>query len=447
MKKNNITVHQVAIKDLKPATYNPRKHSAEQLNQLKESIKRFGMVDPIIVNSAPKRKMIVIGGHMRLKAAKELGYKEMPCVFINISDEIKERELNLRLNKNTGDWDLDLLSKFDKSLLSDIGFSSEEMDSVFPVDEDPEVFNLAKELEKLDVKKVTVQKEDVYQLGEHRLMCGDSTNTKQIQKLMNGEKANAGITDPPYILDYLKGKKKHGKATEGFGFRRDRKYLETDSLPDNFSEQWMKAIAKVQNENFAIMVYENWKNIPVIWEAMQERWKIRNLVVWHCPNRTQGFAAKYKFFSKHDIALLGTQGKVTLNEENEGELLQNEYETALFATSGRPHWEGYKKGSMYTPTDHINFHTDDVKNSGQAVVFGTKPLEILIPYIKVLTKRDDLLIEPFGGSGSMIAACEKMKRRCYTMEKVPAYCHVIMRRWEMLTGKKAKKLTTESHAK
>lgn len=109
MKKNNLTVHHVAIKDLKPATYNPRKHSEEQLDQLKESIKRFGMIDPIIVNSAPNRKFVVIGGHMRLKAAKELGYKEMPCVFVKIPDIEREKELNLRLNRNVGEWSFDLL--------------------------------------------------------------------------------------------------------------------------------------------------------------------------------------------------------------------------------------------------------------------------------------------------------------------------------------------------
>jgi len=441
MKNHNLTVHQVAVKDLKPATYNPRKHSDEQLAQLKESIKRFGLVDPIIVNNATNRKMIVIGGHMRLKAAKALGHRAIPCVFVNIPEEKKEKELNLRLNKNTGDWDLNLLAKFDESILSNIGFSSEEMDEIFPVDENPEVFNLEKELKKLNIDKVTVKKGDIYQLGNSKLMCGDSTDSKQIQKLMGNEKADLCLTDPPYILNYLKGKKKHGKATEGFGYRRDRKYLETDSLPDNFTELWMDGIAKVQKKDFSIFVFENWKNIPIIWGEIEKHWKIKNMVVWHCPNRTQGFAAKYKFFSKHDISILGINGNISLNQEPEEELLQNEYETALFAIMGKPQWEGYKKGNIYTPTDFIKFNTDDVKHSGQSVVFGTKPLQILIPYIKILTKRNDIIIEPFAGSGSTLLAAEKMKRRCFAMEKVPAYCHVIMHRWEKWSGKKAKKIT------
>jgi ParB/RepB/Spo0J family partition protein len=131
MKKHSLTINQVPIKDLKVATYNPRKHSSEQLGRLKESIKRFGLVDPIILNSAPKRKNVVIGGHMRLKAAKELGYKEMPCVLVNIPDIEREKELNLRLNKNTGEFDIKLLAEFDEKFLANIGFDSEALDEKF----------------------------------------------------------------------------------------------------------------------------------------------------------------------------------------------------------------------------------------------------------------------------------------------------------------------------
>ena len=101
------------------------------------------------------------------------------------------------------------------------------------------------------------------------------------------------------ILMYLNGKKKHGKATEGFGAKRDRRYLETDILPPDFTENWMANIAKVQKEHFSIIVYENWKNIRTIWGEMEKYWKVKNMLVWHLPNRHQGFSAKYKFFSKH----------------------------------------------------------------------------------------------------------------------------------------------------
>jgi len=155
----------------------------------------------------------------------------------------------------------------------------------------------------------------------------------------------------------------------------------------------------------------------------------------------QGFASKYRFFNKYDFAMLGTSGKVSINSMDEDDpLLQEEYVTALFATSGSPHWENYKKGKKYCPTDFIEFKASDEKSSGQGIIFGTKPVEILIPYIKVLTKRNDLIVEPFGGSGSTLIAATKMKRRCYVMEKSPVYTEVIKKRWENLTGLKGEKI-------
>src|SRR4030042_4292414 len=128
--------------------------------------------------------------------------------------------------------------------------------------------------------------------------------------------------------------------------------------------------------------------------------------------------------------MVGTSRKMQFNLEPETEELQNEYETALYAIAGKPQWEGYEKGKRICPTDFIEHKAADEKNSGKGVVFGTKPIEILIPYIKVLTKRGDLIVEPFGGSGSTLIAAEKLKRRCYLIEKSPIYCEVIKHRWE-----------------
>ncbi len=435
-----IQIQQVPVSELKSADYNPRKWDEVAIKNLQESIKRFGLVDPIIVNGATERKNIVIGGHFRLKVAKDMGFHEIPVVYLNIPEIEKEKELNLRLNRNTGEWDWSLLAEFDEVFLTDIGFSSEELDDIFNLEENPEKFDLDKELQKLKIEKIEVQKGDRYQLGDHVLMCGDSTIEADMLKLMNGEKADMCLTDPPYILDYLKGKKKNGKATEGFGYKRDRRYLETDVLPPDFTEKWMNNVQKIQKENFSIIVYENWKNIPTIWHEMEKHWKIKNMLVWHLPNRVQGFAAKHKFFNKHDIAMVGASGTVEYNLAEEEAGLQNEYETALYATTGKPHWEGYEKGKKICPTDFIDFKADDAKHSGQGIIFGTKPIEILIPYMKVLTKRGDIVIEPFGGSGSTMITAEKMNRRCFIMEKSPVYAEVIKNRWERLTSKKAKKL-------
>jgi len=433
----------VDINLLKPAEYNPRKHDKVAADHLKESIERFGAVDPLIVNQAPGRENIVIGGHFRLEVLKELGHKEVPVVYINISDIEREKELNIRLNKNTGEFDWNLLANFDEAFLAQVGFSSEELDDIFQIEDTPEQFDLEKELKKLNIAKITVQKQDVYQIGPHRLMCGDSTIADDMQKLMGNEKADMCFTDPPYILNYLKGKTRSKNGpTIGFGSKKDRRYLETETLPDNFTDLWMANVAKVQKPDFSIIIFENPKNLRIIWNALEKHWKYRNTIVWRVPNRVQGFSAKYKFFNKHDIALVGTKGNVTLNLESESdELFQQEYENAIFATSGKPHWEGYEKGKKICPTDFIEHIAADKKSSGQEIVFGTKPLELLIPYIKVLTKRYDLILEPFGGSGSTLVAAEKMKRRCYLMEKSPVYLEVILNRIEKVTGLKRRKIS------
>ena len=441
MEKERIKIVEVPINELRASEYNPRKHSQEQSNQLKESIKKFGLVDPIICNSSSERKNIIIGGHFRNEIAKEMKMTTVPVVYVEIADIKKEKELNLRLNKNTGEFDLDLLAEFDETFLSDIGFDSEDLDDIFPIEDDPEQFDLKKELEKIGIQGITVKKGDIYELNGSRLMCGDSTIESDMLKLMNKKKANMCFTDPPYILDYLKGKtKQKDGVTTGFGAKKNRRYLETDSLPDNFTELWMSNINKIAKEDFAIIVYENWKNLRIIWGEMEKYWKVKNMIVWHLPNRVQGFSAKHRFFNKHDIAMVGASENTKVDNVDESEFLENEYETALYAISNKPHWESYEKGKKICPTDFIEFKAADEKSSGQGVIFGTKPIEILIPYIKVLTKRNDLIVEPFGGSGSTLIASIKMNRRCYIMEKSPVYTEVILKRWEKETGKKPIKI-------
>jgi len=439
MSNKNISIVSVPVSDLKPATYNPRTWNKDQEEALSESIKRFGLVDPILANGAEERKNVVIGGHFRLKIAKDLGYKEVPVVYIDIPEIEREKELNLRLNKNTGSFDLKMLAEFDKAFLSDVGFSSEEMDEIFAVDPTPEQFDLEEELKRLDIKEVEVQKGQVYELDGSRLMCGDSTIEEDMLFLMNGDKADMVCTDPPYLLDYLRGKtKQKDGVTVGFGVKKNRRYLETDVLPDNFTDLWMANVNKVQKPDFSIIVFENPKNLRTIWNALEVYWKYRSTITWHIPNRMQGFSGKFKLFNKTDIALLGSIGNVSLNLNPEDELLQNEYENALMATSGSPHWESYAKGKKDCPTDFISHNADDKKSSGQAVIFGTKPTSLLIPYIKILTKRNDLVLEPFSGSGSTLVSSLMIGRRCYGMEKSPVYTEIILRRWSKYTGKTPK---------
>jgi DNA modification methylase len=438
MTNQNLKIEYIDIDVLKLSEYNPRTHSKEMLEQLKNSLTEFEMVDPVIVNSAKGRENIVIGGHARIKAGKELGYTTIPVVYVNIPDIKNEQRLNLKLNKISGDWDMSLLAEFDKSILVETGFTSEDIDNIFPANNHEEQFNLQEELAKLGIE-VKAKKGQVYDLGDSRVMIGDSTIEEDMLKLMGNEKADMVFTDPPYILDYLKGKTR-GKdgPTVGFGSKKNRRYLETESLPDNFSDLWMANVAKVQKPDFSIIIFENPKNLRTIWNALEVHWKYRNTITWHVPNRMQGFSASNKLFNKTDIALVGSSGEVTLNLEDEDALFQNEYENAIFATSGKAYFEPYEKGKKICPTDFISHTSADEKSSGQAIIFGTKPIELLIPYLKVLTNRGDLVLEPFGGSGSTLIASIKLGRRCFVMEKSHVYAEVIMRRWEKETGKKRK---------
>lgn len=215
----------INIDKLKPAEYNPRKADQKQIDDIKKSIQRFGLVDPLIVNSAKERKNVVIGGHLRLKVAKDMGYKEIPVVYVNIPDIEKEKELNIRLNKNTGEFDYDLLANFDEKFLLDVGFLNEELTDIFDLETQDDNFDFEKEVNKIEKPKTKIR--DKYQLGEHYLLCGDSTKIKDVEKLMENKKCNIVITDPPYNigLDY-------SKTLSGRKVSYDKKINDNKSVED-----------------------------------------------------------------------------------------------------------------------------------------------------------------------------------------------------------------------
>ena len=186
-------IEQIKASKLKPATYNPRQISTKQYKDLSKSIATFGLVDPIIVN----KDFTVIGGHQRLKVLNEMQTDTIPCVVLDLSKE-KERELNVRLNKNTGDFDIDILAnEFDIDELVDWGFKHIDLD----INIDKITEGNTEDDHIPEVKESRVKLGDVWQLGKHRLMCGDSTKESDVEKLMNGDKADMVFTDPPYGCD------------------------------------------------------------------------------------------------------------------------------------------------------------------------------------------------------------------------------------------------------
>ncbi len=229
---NKITQKQ--IDDLIFAEYNPRQLSDEQYKQLKDSISRFGLVDPIIVNKNKDRKGIIIGGHQRVKVAKTMGIEKVPCVEIDLTYD-KERELNVRLNKNTGSWDFDVLANtFDIDELLDWGFDekelqldifNEEKDGLIDDDTIPD-----------DVESVC-KLGDLWQLGEHRLLCGDSTKKENVELLLDGNKADMVFTDPPYGLGGYAGRSGKFEAIKGDELLDVSKFY--NAIPKEIKERYI----------------------------------------------------------------------------------------------------------------------------------------------------------------------------------------------------------------
>ena len=209
------------LKDLIPSEYNPRKSTKQQEKALSESLQKYGCVEPIIVNEyQPKDKdgniiesesryNIIIGGHFRVRELLKLKVEEVECVIVNLNLE-QEKELNIRLNSNTGEWNFDLLlSNFNTDELESWGFNSDELDKLsFKTEEDKvnELIDDSEDLPEETTKEPKTKLGDLFYLGEHRLLCGDSVNEDQVKLLINNKKADLVITDPPYNVAYDKNK-------------------------------------------------------------------------------------------------------------------------------------------------------------------------------------------------------------------------------------------------
>lgn len=464
MEKINWKTEKRKIEELRPWEKNPRKFNEKQKIRLKESLEKFNLAEPIIIN----KDGTVIGGHFRLKVLKEMGVEEVDVrVPDRLLSEKEVEELNLRLNKNLGEWDWDLLANFDEELLKNVGFEDEELDEIFGLEVDDE-FDVEKELNKiLENKERRCKEGDLWQLGEHRLYIGNATDRKSWEKVLGEERFDFLFTDPPYKIAYTQrlGKVKTkegmklkrdrvyesiGKTRKGFGYRSQRSYLgveKTGRVPEY--DEWLSIANEFQNPNGAnVMIFENWRNTVALWQAIEKYWKIKNMIIWWLPNRHQGFSRKYSFFNKYDIAPLAGEG--VLNEEYEEELedylkekgqkLLDTYEVILYGQKGDSYWDRKKKSKWAKISDHITWTAETEKSSGQNVVFGTKPIQILVPYIKILSPRNGIVVDCFGGSGSTLIACEIMKRKCRMIEIEPIYGEVIINRWEKFTNLRAKKI-------
>jgi len=373
-------------KDLKPSEYNPRQISTKQYNDLKKSIENFGLVDPIIINFDGT----IIGGHQRFKVLQEMETENIPCVVLELNKK-QEKELNIRLNKSGGEFDFDLLANhFDIDELVDWGFKHIDLD----INIDKITEGNTKDDHIPDVKESKVKFGDVWELGKHRLMCGDSTKESDVKKLMNGDKADMVFTDPPYNVDYDGGSKKREKI------KNDKLNDFSQFLNSCFSNMhlFMKdgsCIYITHSEVERLSFTETFKMVG---------FQLSSIIIWVKNNSTFSMNKDYKW--KHEPIIYG-----------------------------------WKKGSH-------NFYGDNTQDtvwlydrpSKSKLHPTTKPIELINKAIKNSSKKNEIVLDIFLGSGSTLIACEKTNRICYGMELDTKYCDVIIERWEQFTGQRANKL-------
>ena len=383
----------VEIEKLKPYKNNARTHSDEQIEKIAKSMKEFGFINPVLVDG----NLNVIAGHGRILGAKKLGMKEVPCLFIEDLTEEQKRAYIIADNRLAEDagWDKELLKieledlknmNFDITLT---GFELEDFD--FSMDETEVIED---EFDETIPEEPTSKKGEIYKLGKHFLMCGDSTDINDVEKLMNGVKADMLLTDPTYNVDYEGG--------TGLTIQND-----------NMDDETFREFLRVSFFNANSVMKEG--AVFYIWHADSEGynfrgachdigWKVRQCLIW-CKNTL--VMGRQDYHWKHEPCLYGWK-------------------------EGASHlWASDRK-----QTTVLEFDRPSVSKEHPTM----KPVGLFDYLIKNNTKKDDIVLDLFAGSGTSIIVCEQNGRIAYSMELDPKYVDVIISRWEKLTGQQAERI-------
>lgn len=388
----------VDIDKLVPYARNARTHSEEQIKQIQSSIREFGFVNPVLIDG----KFNIIAGHGRILAAKAEGLEAVPCVLVEHLTEAQKKAYILADNKlalNAG-WDMEMLKieieelkghDFDIGL---IGFDSDEIELIFQQDEEvnEDDFDVDKALD--DIAEPITKLGDIWELGNHRLMCGDSTDKETVEKLMGGMKADLYLTDSPYNVNYV-------------GKTKDALTIENDSMVDDkfrcFLADAFTAADNVMKQGAVFY----------IWHADSEGynsrgachdtgWQVRQCLIW---NKNSLVMGRQDYHWKHEPCLYGWK-------------------------SGASHlWATDRK-----QTTILNFDRPSKSPDHPTM----KPILLFDYQIQNNTKGEDIVLDTFARSGTTLIACEQNGRTAYVMELGPKYVEVIIKRWEELTGRKAK---------
>lgn len=376
---------------LKNHPKNRNKHGQDQIERLAELYKYHGIRHPIIVSKLSK---CIVAGHGRKLAAIRAGIKEMPVVYQDFESSESEyafiqadnaialwAELDMAgINEDISDLGPD----FDINMLGIQDFTIDVADKF----EDKDADEISEEVEPI------AKLGQIYKLGEHRLMCGDSTDEATVAALMNGEKADMVFTDPPYGVDY-----------EGGAFSKRTK-LANDHKETNIYESVLPVLYKNTIDKASFYVWHAAGYADMASHIVENKMQIRSQLIWN-KNQAQFGALSAQYKQKHEPCFY------------------------CFKKGHAPNW--------YGPTNEVTVW--DIKRESKNEFHPTqKPVEIIERALKNSSKADDIILDLFGGSGSTLIGCEKMQRKSYTMELDPHYVDVIIARWEKFTGKKAELL-------
>lgn len=407
-------IRRLPVTALNPYESNPKLHPQKQVQQIANSIHEFGFIVPIVVN----KNYVIVNGHGRFEAAKLLGLAAVPAIMVEHLTEAQERAYRLADNQlalKTG-FDNDLLrielgafSEMDITFDLEItGFETAEIDLLLdsPAEPKPNPADAVPDVEPVAVTKLG----DIWQLGKHRLICGDSTKPETYTALMQGEKAQAVITDPPYnvpIAGHVMGlgKIKHREFVQGCNMSNE----DFDAFLDDCITH---SIAHSVDGSLHY-IFMDWRHIYNVLDVGQKHYsELKNICVWAKLNG--GMGAMYR--SQHEMVVLFKNGTAAhINTIQLGKY--GRYRTNVWSFAGVNSFGKQQADLKLHPT--------------------VKPVAMLVEAIKDCTRRKHIVLDPFGGSGSTLIACEDAGRVARLIELDPLYCDVIIRRWQQHTGGEA----------
>ena len=415
-----------SLASLRPAEYNPRvqlQPADPEYQNIKRSIETFGYVDPIIIN----QDGTIIGGHQRYNVMKDLGYTEAQVVVVDL-DKNNEKALNIALNKITGEWDeiklkdllLDLdLNDYD---LTATGFSSKEVeDLVIRLDKDVEAedddFDADADYE--SIEEPVTQRGDIWILGDHRLMCGDSTDLGDVNTLMGGEEADLVITDPPYNVNYKDGSIKNDNMDEG-------------AFEDFLQNAFLAMFENMKPGAAAYIFHADSEGLAFRRAFRDAGFKLAECLIWEKNSFVLG-RQDYQWI--HEPCLYGWKdGAGHYFRDIRTETTVFDDEKPIDELSNKELKELVRNYRQAVPTSIIRENKPSKSEEHPTM----KPVKLIARLVANSSREGEAVLDIFGGSGTTMIACEQLGRSCYMMELDPHYADVIIERWQNFTGQTAK---------